>query len=147
MASWRSLLTTKHLRKLPESRIRALQCHDCLAERSEDRPHLIPGNAASTARPVGIPVCYQSTRKTESITSSEINAALGMVNIHHGFGRIAITPLTHRGAGQCDCIPDAGASPSGPAVQVAVRVAVDRPQCGPHRGHLVPHGHVDRVAT
>ena len=33
--------------------------------RSEDKLILIPGNAVGTATPVGIPVCYWSTKKTE----------------------------------------------------------------------------------
>ena len=33
--------------------------------RSEDELHLMPGNAAGTATPEGIPVCDWSTRNTE----------------------------------------------------------------------------------
>ena len=32
--------------------------------RHKDELHLIPGNAAGTAMPKGIPVCYWSTRQT-----------------------------------------------------------------------------------
>ena len=60
----------KAARNPSESRIRAVQCYDCPAvvdiTGSEDKLNLIPGNAVGSATPVGIPVCYWSTRKTEA---------------------------------------------------------------------------------
>ena len=48
-------------------RIRAVQCCDCHTvdadvTRSEDELNLMPGNAAGTATPVGIPVCNQGMK-------------------------------------------------------------------------------------
>eukprot|EP00670_Eutreptiella_braarudii_P021842 CAMPEP_0174345334 /NCGR_PEP_ID=MMETSP0811_2-20130205/775_1 /TAXON_ID=73025 ORGANISM="Eutreptiella gymnastica-like, Strain CCMP1594" /NCGR_SAMPLE_ID=MMETSP0811_2 /ASSEMBLY_ACC=CAM_ASM_000667 /LENGTH=177 /DNA_ID=CAMNT_0015468961 /DNA_START=694 /DNA_END=1225 /DNA_ORIENTATION=- len=67
--------------------------------RGEGELILIPGNVAGTATPVGIPVCYWSTRSTarrekqrsvmprESNTKEEVNTEVEKVTVRHGHSR------------------------------------------------------------